>query len=345
MRIYILMGANLMAAAAANVMSGPETSGDKKGILLETGTNEFEIVEFSIGKVNYGINVAKVREVITASSAPVTSMPQAHPYIDGLFTLRGKAIPLVNLPRCLNVHSGDEPRNIIVTEINNYSIGFLVGNVSRIHRISWKEMEPAPEVGDQSRVVGIIKMKDRIVLLLDFETIIAEINPEINAKLTTFEEATEDIKTRRSGVHVVVAEDSTMLRDLLVTTLHESGYRYVRDFGNGQDAWEYLSALAKKPGPIEELVSIIISDVEMPKMDGHRMLKLVRGDERLGSVPLVLFSSLISEEMKRKGEELGASGQISKPEINQLIGLLDNLVFGEPLRESDKERAELQKLK
>ena len=97
---------------------GAETPGDKKGILLETGTNEFEIVEFSIGKVNYGINVAKVREVI--QRVPVTAMPQAHPYIDGLFTLRGKAIPLVNLPRCLNVmSSGDKTKNIIVTEINN----------------------------------------------------------------------------------------------------------------------------------------------------------------------------------------------------------------------------------
>ena len=81
--------------------SGAETAGDKKGILLETGTNEFEIVEFSIGGVNYGINVAKVREVIQRT--PITAMPQAHPYIDGLFTLRGKAIPLVNLPRCLNL--------------------------------------------------------------------------------------------------------------------------------------------------------------------------------------------------------------------------------------------------
>ena len=156
------MGANLMAAENLTA----ETSGDKKGILLESGTNEFEIVEFSIGNVNYGINVAKVREVVTAQ--PVTTMPQAHPYVDGLFTLRGKAIPLVNLPRCLNVQPTGELKNIIVTEINNYNIGFLVENVSRIHRISWKDMEPAPEVGDQSRVVGIVKMKDRIVLLLDF---------------------------------------------------------------------------------------------------------------------------------------------------------------------------------
>ena len=311
------------------VRKGDETVGDKKGILLETGTNEFEIVEFSIGKVNYGINVAKVREVI--QRAPVTAMPQAHPYIDGLFTLRGKAIPLVNLPRCLNVANGDDAKNIIVTEINNYDIGFLVENVSRIHRISWKDMEPSPEVGDQSRVVGIIKMPDRIVLLLDFETIIAEINPEINAKLTTVEDAAADVRAQRSDIHVVVAEDSPMLRDLLVTTLHDSGYRFVRDFGNGADAWEYLRSLAAKEGDISNHVGIIVSDVEMPKMDGHRLLKLVRANERLADVPLVLFSSLINEEMRLKGESLGASAQISKPEIGQLIGLLDKLIFGKKM--------------
>ncbi|ORT98988.1 Chemotaxis protein CheV [Anaerovibrio sp. JC8] len=298
---------------------------EKKGILLETGTNEFEIVEFNIGEVNYGINVAKVREVITRT--PVTEMPQAHPYVDGLFTLRGKAIPLVNLPRCLNVQTPEEPKNIIVTEINNYNIGFLVDSVSRIHRISWKNMEPSPEVGDQSRVVGIIKMEGKIILLLDFETIIAEINPEINQKLTTFEDASVDVKARRNNVHVVCAEDSPLLRELLVSTLHESGYRYVRDFNNGADAWKYLSEGIDKDAPIEDQVRVIISDIEMPQMDGHRLLKLVREDQRYANIPFILFSSLISEEMRRKGEQLGANGQISKPEINQLIGLIDELIF------------------
>ncbi|MCR5559127.1 MAG: chemotaxis protein [Schwartzia sp.] len=305
-----------------------EEKKESKGILLETGTNEFEIVEFNIGDVNYGINVAKVREVITAAAFPVTSMPQAHPYVDGLFTLRGRAIPLVNLPRCLNVHGTEQPKNIIVTEISNYNIGFLVDNVSRIHRISWKEMEPTPEVGDQSRVVGIIKFEnDKIVLLLDFETIIAEINPEINQKLTTFAEAKADIKERRAKEHIVVAEDSPMLRDLLVSTLHESGYNFVKGNTNGQEAWDYLSALAKQDGDIKDHVSLIVSDIEMPKMDGHRLLKLIREDERLHDVPLILFSSLINEEMRRKGDELGANGQIAKPEINQLIGLMDKLIF------------------
>lgn len=303
---------------------------EKKGILLETGTNEFEIVEFNIGDVHYGINVAKVREVITRT--PVTEMPQAHPYIDGLFTLRGKAIPLVNLPRCLNIQTSDEPKNIIVTEINNYDIGFLVDSVSRIYRISWKNMEPAPEVGDQSRVVGIIKMEGKIILLLDFETIIAEINPEINQKLTTFDDATVDVKAKRSNIHVVCAEDSPLLRELLVSTLHESGYRFVRDFNNGQDAWNFLSNIDKDI-PVEDQVRVIISDIEMPQMDGHRLLKLVRGDQRYAETPFILFSSLISEEMRRKGEQLGANGQISKPEINQLIGLLDELIFKKKIRQ------------
>lgn len=304
---------------------GDNSVADKKGILLETGTNEFEIVEFNVGKVNYGINVAKVREVITR--VPVTKMPQVHPYVDGLFTLRGGVMPLVNLPRCLGEGGEQEPKNIIVTEINNYKMGFLVDNVSRIHRISWEEMEPAPDVGDSSMVVGVIKMPDKIVLLLDFEKIISEINPEVNIKLTTFEDAAMDIKEKRLNQHIVVAEDSPMLRDLLVSTLHEAGYKYVKDFNNGKAAWEYLSELAGESGTIEDKVKIIISDIEMPQMDGHHLLKLIRADSRLKMVPLIFFSSLINDEMRKKGEALGANGQISKPEIGKLITMLDDLIF------------------
>lgn len=317
-----------------------EDNEEKKGILLETGTNEFEIIEFNIGAVNYGINVAKVREVIKASDFPVTEMPQAHPYIDGLFTLRGRAVPLVNLPRALGVTSSQaegRSQNIIVTEINGYDMGFLVDNVSRIHRISWENMEPAPEVSDHSRVVGLVKMDGKIVLLLDFETIMAEINPEINQKLTTVEESTEDVKKMRASQHVVVAEDSPLLRDLLVNTLRDNGYTFIRDFGNGEDAWNYLKNIADKTqgNNVLDKVRILISDIEMPKMDGHRLLKFIRDDNRLRAVPVVLFSSLISEEMRRKGDELGASGQISKPEINQLIQLVDKLIFNIDTSQSD----------
>lgn len=298
---------------------------DKKGILIETGTNEFEIVEFNVGKVNYGINVAKVREVINL--VPITKMPQAHPYVDGLFTLRGRVMPLVNLPRCLNQETEDDLKNIIVTEINNYNIGFLVNSVSRIHRISWTEMEPAPNVSDSPMVVGIIKMLDKMVLLLDFEKIIAEINPEINEKLTTLPEVTKDIKEQRNDVKVFVAEDSPMLRDLLVQTLHDAGYITTRDFSNGKLAWEALQKIGQEEAPLDDSINILISDIEMPQMDGHHLLTQIREHNKLGKLPVIFFSSLINEEMRRKGEAIGANGQISKPEIGQLIDLIDSLVF------------------
>ena len=298
---------------------------DKKGILLETGTNEFEIVEFNVGKVNYGINVAKVREVINL--VPITKMPQAHPYVDGLFTLRGRVMPLVNLPRCLNQETEDDLKNIIVTEINNYNIGFLVNSVSRIHRISWTEMEPAPNVSDSPMVVGIIKMLDKMVLLLDFEKIIAEINPEINEKLTTLPEVTKDIKDQRNEIKVFVAEDSPMLRDLLVQTLHDAGYITTRDFSNGKLAWEALQKIGQEEAPLDDSINILISDIEMPQMDGHHLLTQIREHNKLGKLPVIFFSSLINEEMRRKGEAIGANGQISKPEIGQLIDLIDRLVF------------------
>ena len=298
---------------------------DKKGILIETGTNEFEIVEFNVGKVNYGINVAKVREVINL--VPITKMPQAHPYVDGLFTLRGRVMPLVNLPRCLNQETEDDLKNIIVTEINNYNIGFLVNSVSRIHRISWTEMEPAPNVSDSPMVVGIIKMLDKMVLLLDFEKIIAEINPEINEKLTTLPEVTKDIKEQRNDVKVFVAEDSPMLRDLLVQTLHDAGYITTRDFSNGKLAWEALQKIGQEEAPLDDSINILISDIEMPQMDGHHLLTQIREHNKLGKLPVIFFSSLINEEMRRKGEAIGANGQISKPEIGQLIDLIDRLVF------------------
>ena len=153
---------------------------EKNGILLESGTNEFEIVEFSVGGVRYGINVAKVREVIQSSLFKITKVAKAHPYLDGVITLRGSTIPVVNLPRCMKHGQGTQCKSIIVTEINAYAIGFLVDEVLRIHRISWNDMESPPQVGGVSRVVGLVRFGDRIVQLMDFESIIAEVNPQIN---------------------------------------------------------------------------------------------------------------------------------------------------------------------
>ncbi|MBR1759995.1 MAG: chemotaxis protein CheV [Schwartzia sp.] len=298
---------------------------EKNGILLESGTNEFEIVEFSVGGVHYGINVAKVREVIQSASFPVTKMAQAHPYLDGVITLRGSTIPLVNLPRCLGHGQGAQCRNIIVTEINAYFIGFLVESVSRIHRISWNDMESPPQVGGDSRVVGMVRFGDRIVLLMDFESIIAEVNPQINRKLTNVQSRQDNLQAMRESTPIVVAEDSMMLRNMVVGTLKDAGYGNVSAFVNGLEAWNYLHP---ENGPAPDMGhGAVITDIEMPKMDGHRLLKLIRDDEELRGLPVILFSSLINEEMRNKGEMLGATGQIAKPEMNELVDFLDSILL------------------
>jgi two-component system chemotaxis response regulator CheV len=299
----------------------------KKGILLETGTNEFEIIEFTVGNVSYGINVAKVREVI--NPIPVTEMPHAHPFVDGVFTLRGRVMPLVNLPRCLGAKTiqPDDKNNIIVSELNNYYVGFLVNQVSRIHRVSWMAMEPPPSISNSDMVVGLIKMEDRIVVLLDFEKIISIINPEINAKLSAVPAANNDKELIRKTKTIVVAEDSPMLRELLVTTLHAAGYEKVKSYNNGREALEALEGMLKDGSKIEDKVQMLITDIEMPQMDGHHLIKRVRENPNLKVLPAIIFSSLINEEMRAKGDAIGASGQISKPEIGQLIELLDKLVL------------------
>ncbi|MBP2654807.1 MAG: cheV [Firmicutes bacterium] len=295
---------------------------DNRGILLETGTNEFEIIEFSVGSVSYGINVAKVREII--NPLPVTPIANAHPYLAGMFTLRGRVIPLVNLARCLSSDEKDSYK-IIVSEINDCFTGFKVDDVSRIHRISWTQMEPAPQIAGSDRVVGIVKMNDRLIVLLDFEKILAEINPEINKKMTVIPEADPELLNTRKTKTILVAEDSHMLRELILGTLHSAGYNTIST-ENGQQAWDKLEALSSSGTPIEEQLQLIITDIEMPQMDGHHLTKRIKENDKLKHLPVVIFSSLINPEMKLKGEIVGAYAQITKPEIEKLISIIDKKI-------------------
>ncbi|WP_232035698.1 chemotaxis protein CheV [Methylomusa anaerophila] len=298
---------------------------NKKGILLETGSNEFEIVEFSIGPVSYGINVAKVREVI--NPVPITEMPNCHPWVDGVFTLRGRVMPLVNLPRCLGATSTTAAPKVIVSELNSYFVGFLVDEVSRIHRISWTAMEPAPPIANSDMIVGIIKMLDKMVVLLDFEKIVAEINPEMNKKFFDLSTVVPELLEMRKTKTILLAEDSKMLRDLLCNTLHNAGYTNLLITENGQEAWDKLTGMLSDPKPVDHKVNLIITDIEMPQMDGHHLTKRIKEHEKLRHLPVIIFSSLINDEMRLKGKSIGANGQVSKPEIGQLIDLIDKKII------------------
>lgn len=296
---------------------------DDKGILLETGTNEFEIIEFSVGNVFYGINVAKVREII--NPLPITPIVNTHHYVEGMFTLRGKIMPLVNLSKCLASDKITEAYKIIVCEINSVFTGFKVDEVYRIHRISWTQMEPAPHITGSDLVVGVVKMDDRLIILLDFEKILSDINPEINRKMTAVPTSSPDLVQTRKTKTILLAEDSKMLRDLLINTLHGAGYNIISN-ENGQEAWDKLMAMTATGVPVEEQIQLIITDIEMPQMDGHHLTKRIKDHEKLKDLPVIIFSSLINEEMRRKGEALGAYAQITKPEIEQLIGIVDKKI-------------------
>jgi len=296
---------------------------NNKGILLETGTNEFEIIEFSIGNNSYGINVAKVREIINL--VPITQLPNAHPNVDGIFTLRGKIMPLLNLARCLSSEEKTDISKIIVSEMNGYFMGFKVDEVSRIHRISWKQMEAAPNISDADQVVGVVKMKNRLIILLDFEKILAEINPEISKKLAEIPVSTAELVAVRKTKKILIAEDSHMLRELLLNTLHTAGYNTIAA-EDGQRAWDKLTAIVASGKPVADQIQLVITDIEMPQMDGHHLTKRIKEDRDLKELPVIIFSSLINPEMRRKGEALGAYAQITKPEIEQLISLVDRKI-------------------
>lgn len=296
---------------------------DTKGILLESGTNEFEIIEFSVGGVYYGLNVAKVREVI--NSVPVTFIAKAHPYLEGIFTLRSRVMPLVNLARSLNTKPASEEFKIIVCEINNFYVGFKVDAVYRIHRISWTQMEPAPHIAGSDLVVGIVKMQERMIILLDFEKILADVNPEMNKKMSAIPQSTPDLVRIRQTKTILIAEDSRMLRDLLLNTLHTAGYNTI-SCENGLEAWTRLEGIGQTRQPVTDSIQLIITDIEMPQMDGHHLLKRLKSHPRLNELPVVIFSSLINDEMRIKGDALGAFAQVTKPEIEQLIGIIDKKI-------------------
>ena len=298
----------------------------KKGILLESGTNELEIVEFGIGQNKFGINVIKVREII--NPVPVTQVPNAHPHVQGIIELRGEVLPVIDVAKAIGFPPSEIPEQdkFIVTEFNQQKIVFHVHSVTQIHRISWDQIEKPSEMyqGAESQIIGVIKLHGEMILLLDFERIVVEINPESGINVQQVQKLG---KRERSNKHLVVAEDSPLLRKLLHDTLEEAGFEYIEFFENGKDAFDYLENIVNNGKEIEKEVQLVITDIEMPKMDGHHLTRKVKEHQALEKLPVIIFSSLITDDLRHKGQVVGADGQISKPEIAELILLIDQLAL------------------
>ncbi len=301
------------------------------GILLEAGTNELEIVEFSISGALYGINIAKVREIIKAD-IDIVPVPDAHVSIYGAINLRGAIIPVVNLAQHLKVNCPFDKRvnRIIIAEFNKIIIGFLVSTVARIHRLSWKTVEQPSQMlqTEQGYTVGIVKIQDRVIFLLDFEKISSHINPRAHLRAPAADEYSQPSTVDRASKRILVAEDSDFIRQLIVDHLHTAGYN-TEIATNGEEAWAKLAAITALANfqNVEQYYNLMITDIEMPQMDGLHLIKRIKEDPRLRRMPCIAFSSMISKELVFKCKSVGSDGEISKPEINQLVALVDAKVL------------------
>lgn len=298
---------------------------EKNDILLESGTNEIEIMEYTISNLLYGINVAKVREIMIAE--PVKLVPHTHPAVEGIFKPRDIVITVVNLPKYLG-DPDDQPHEkdlFIITNFNKMNIAFRVHTVVGISRISWTDIQKPDKTltsGGESVATGIAQCGKDLVTILDFEKIVAEIAPETSIQMSEIDKLGE---RQRDQSPIYIAEDSILLTKMIHDSIIKSGYTNVTMFANGQEMWDKLQQL-KDEGTVAENVSLIITDIEMPQMDGHRLTKLVKDDPELKKIPLIIFSSLITDEMRIKGRELGADEQLSKPEIAHLVSAMDRLL-------------------
>ncbi len=293
-------------------------------ILLEAGTNELEIVEFYIEKEDnvkeyYGLNVIKVQEIIKLPK--ITKVPvNSHDSFLGLIRVREDVIPLIDLGIYL-FNLPLEDGKVIITEFNQMKVGFLVSGLTRIHRLSWQDISPPVDIsyGDKTPcITGVVKFGDRIVFMLDAEKIVEDM-----AHLFEKSEVEESISEEKP-YSVLIADDSPTIRNLIVSNLKGFNISFVAK--NGEEAYNYLLTLKSSPENILDKCALVITDIEMPQMDGFTLTKKIKEDPILNKIPVILFSSMITDKILHKGKSVGADGQISKPDLPKLGKLALELI-------------------
>ena len=294
-------------------------------ILLETGNGEFEVVEFLVNGVHYGINVLKIKEIIRINE--ILSIPGDTSNIRGQIVVRNTIIPTVDLKMVLNnikINTQAETLGLLC-ELNQTTVVFLVEEVVGIKRVKWSQLEKTDAMSGESLVVGSILMNERIIMLLDFESILISLSPKNSYYRETFKEV--DKIHKRSEIPLVLADDSKVVRSLLKDALVEAGYTNLKFFNDGAQIYDYLMDVKEKVGKnFKEKVKLMITDIEMPVLDGYTLTKQIKEDEIMQELPVVLFSSLITDDLHAKGERVGADAQVSKPSLKELVSIVDELV-------------------
>jgi two-component system chemotaxis response regulator CheV len=291
-------------------------------ILLESGTNEVEVLEFFLGDVAYGINVSKVLQIVTLRETTLTPTPNAPEGYLGVLIWRDRPVPAYDLRNLLKKGKTEslDRALFVVTEFNNVINAFLTDRVNRIHRVGWDKLQPAGDFLSKhsSQVIGTLEIDKVDILMLDFEHIVAEINPETNI-YSHLKQVEYDRKDGRTAIKVVFAEDSAFIRNAAITELHKGGYENIDGYGNGLDALEALKEMKAKG----EMPDLILTDIEMPKMDGLTLCRRVREELNEPDIPVIFFSSLINNQMILKCKAVGGTGWVTKPDVPGILKLLD----------------------
>lgn len=305
-------------------------------ILLETGTNELEVIEFFIDEQDedtgeaircyFGVNVAKVLEVIESPSLS-HQKSAAHPCFLGTIPLRDIVLPVLDLSVWLGMDKvSNEFEVILVTEFNKTIAGFLVSGVTQIHRVTWKDVKPPNSYLSSMKnicITSMVELDDHFALLLDLEKILTELDPDYG------KDVVPESVSGKEQYHALIVDDSTTLRILVKDRLEEANFT-VETRNDGAAAWDYITELKKRGKSegkrITDYIDILISDIEMPRLDGYTLTKYVKDDPELSHLPVILFSSLITDDLRHRGESVGANDQISKPEFIMLAQRAINLI-------------------
>ncbi|SHJ58780.1 two-component system, chemotaxis family, response regulator CheV [Malonomonas rubra DSM 5091] len=311
--------------------------GTKQEILLESGTNEMEIIEFYVGAQPLGINVQKLKEIISFDESALTVIPDTDPAMLGVLMMRGSTIPLLDLKthlkqRCLEPTETSQRPVVMVCEFNHRINGFKVDGVNQIHRIRWSDVQPLAEFIDQyrPRFTGSVNIDGREILILDLEYIIGEFDPDSVLTLEKegeFSHVTDRALIQRQSKKILMAEDSNVIRSNLANVLRERGFSQLEVFIDGEACYARVLELkhqAEEEGhDISQHLSLVVSDIEMPKMDGLTLCRRIKETLGYKHIPVVLFSSLINPPMEVKCDSVGADGYASKPELPKLVRIMD----------------------
>ena len=302
-------------------------------ILLESGTNELELLTFVLGNQSFGLNVLKVQSIQQYDSSTLTKIPMAHHALLGMILYRERTIPLIDLSAALDLdkHETNKDQIVIVTEFNNVINGFLADDVNRIYRLNWEDFIPLHRaIGSSGKsITGSIRVEDSDIMVVDLEYILSVISPSLAIGDINEETANLSSKKSREEVNVFFAEDSKTIRSNVIRILDKAGYKNVRSFEDGQQAYNALVEIRDQTNTNEsedvQLPNVLISDIEMPQMDGLSLCKKVKSDSKLEQITVIMFSSLINKQMLFKCKSVGADDSITKPEMNQLVAMLDRL--------------------